>query len=180
MPFSRRLRNTGRWTLPNLQQIQQVLRTRFCPSGNNPLHGPCLWPMILNSVPLPGLFCGSLTIRSHLPLVNSHYGWRFNIWLWEQDVDKKEASLPKYDGTPYFPATFNTSKMQKRLTKIIFFLGCIMLLTPPSFQSQIKEMLTTGVLFFASASITGLRNGCQSSRWVSHILNYNSPNAFQN
>lgn len=72
----------------------------------------------------------------------------------------QETSLPKSGGTSYFPDTFNKSKMQKWLTKIIYvFFWLDDAFASPFSLAHIKEMLVIGVLLSVSVSIMGLRNG---------------------
>lgn len=83
----------------------------------------------------------------------------------------QETSLPKFRGTSCFPATFNKGKMQKCLTKNnSLCLDYALTTRPPT--PYTKEMLSIGVLFSASALITGLRNGLSV-----FILSSQSPNA---
>lgn len=65
-PFPHKVEKLRQINTPTFQQFNEDKELDFCPSRSRQSDSLCIWPLILNSAPLPRQFCGSLTIMNHL------------------------------------------------------------------------------------------------------------------
>lgn len=65
-PFPHKVEKLRQINTPTFQQSNEDKELDFCPSRSRQSDSLCIWPLILNSAPLPRQFCGSLTIMNHL------------------------------------------------------------------------------------------------------------------